>query len=47
MLTPVFILFRKTMTRHRYNTRANKNRVMYEYEQENAAIREALAQLQD
>lgn len=46
MLTLVFILCRKTTIQHRYNTRANKQRIMFEYEQENAATREALAQLQ-
>lgn len=46
MLTPDFILFRKTTTRHQYNTRANKQIIMSKYEQENVATREALPQLQ-
>lgn len=46
MLTPVFILFKKNTTRHWYYTKANKQRIVSEYEQENVATREALAQLQ-
>lgn len=45
MLTSVFILFRK-MTTHRHFTRSRKQRIMSDFEQENAATREALALLQ-
>lgn len=46
MLTSVPLLFRKTKTRHRYNTRANQQKIVFEYEQENVVTREALTQLQ-
>jgi hypothetical protein len=45
MLPSVFILFKKT-TSHRYFTIANKKRIMSDFEQENAATREALAEIQ-
>ena len=45
MLISVFLLFRK-MTTHWYFIRANKKRIISDFEQENAATRDALAQLQ-